>query len=165
MLSTCNDKSSFAYWKLLLKVCSKHMTVEQKSHLSWGLWTYDFQQSKLNKPHICQRFHHIETNKLIYKVIWSAGFYTKIPWKKKQIKFISVKKSMHYWVLLSIWCWSIFLWAMPVVLYIFLLNIQWLNPFVKIWKPFIYTSGWPVCILINYVGFYVISRKCLSIRI
>ena len=91
MLSTCNDKSSFAYWKLLLKVCSKHMTVEQKSHLSWGLWTYDFQQPKLNKPHICQRFHHIETNKLIYKVIWSAGFYTKIPWKKKQIKFISVK--------------------------------------------------------------------------
>ena len=62
LLSTSNDKSSFVYEKLLLKVGSKEMTVYGKSRLRRGLWTYNFQHSKLNKSHICQRFNQTESN-------------------------------------------------------------------------------------------------------
>ena len=48
VLSTHNNKSNFVYSKLFLKQCNIDITVYWKSCFSCELWTYNFQQPKLN---------------------------------------------------------------------------------------------------------------------
>ena len=52
-------------------------------------------------------------------------------------------------------------------LHIFLLKLQWLNPFVTIWKSFIHFVGWPVsrlCLtMLDFLSFSTCSRILLVI--
>ena len=52
-------------------------------------------------------------------------------------------------------------------MHIFILKLQWLNPFITIWKSFIHIVGWPVSILcltmLDFLSFPACSRILLVI--